>query len=99
MTTLASAPRPSTPSPTPRVRRAGAYLLGLVWGLPLIAFTVAYALAEETGMDDSGRSLVAIWGIFVAVLLIPLGLLALLGVWFLAAMWRDARPIVLAAVC
>src|SRR4051794_30044252 len=102
MTTLTPASRPSTPaagSVSARTRRAGAYVVGLVWGVPLLAFTLTYLVADDTGSPDvTDRGLVLFGAVFAACLLIPLGLLALLAVAFLAGTWRGARPIVLAAV-
>ena len=95
-------PRPSRRQPARAPRRAALYVVGLLWALPLLAFTVAALRADATPCravdalpcDDQG--MVVLTGVLVGVLLIPVGLLALLVV---ATLERSPlRPAAVAAV-
>jgi hypothetical protein len=96
MSILAPAP------PTLPGRRATLYVLGLLWALPLLAFTLAAVRADATpcvptgGLPCNDQGLVVTTGVLVAVLLIPVGLVALLVVAMLAR--STKRPAAIAAV-
>jgi uncharacterized membrane protein len=117
MTTTASAPRTAPrPSPAPRqlpapprrgartssARRATLYVIGLLWALPLLAFTVAAARADATpcasgdGLLCNDQGTVVATGVLTTVLLIPVGLVALFVVALLGR--GTKRPAVIAAV-
>lgn len=102
-TTLPVRPAPPVrPQPQRASRRAALYVVGALWALPLLAVTVAALRADATpcppvdGLPCDEQSTVVLTGVLVAVLLIPLGLLALLVV---AALERSSlRPAARAAV-
>jgi hypothetical protein len=81
------------------------WVVGLVWGLPLLGFGLAAVLAPDTGCDVSANAgmpcdqqgVVLLLGFFSFVVLIPLGLLALVLVPLLGARWRPPA-VVLALV-
>ena len=93
---LSTSPRPSARSGNPG--RAAAWVVALVWGLPLLGFTVAAVLAPSTGCDPAltggmpcdAQGSVVVLGVLSLVLLVPLGLLSLLLVPVLGALrWRP----------
>jgi hypothetical protein len=102
MTITAPAPRALPRQRASSARRAAVYVVGLLWALPLLAFTLAAVRADATacvatgGMPCNDQGMVVTTGVLVAILLIPLGLLALLAVPLLTTPAR--RPIVVAAV-
>ncbi|HYJ76675.1 MAG TPA: hypothetical protein VEV65_13800 [Kineosporiaceae bacterium] len=104
MTTTAPAPR-TLARPAARAtpaRRAALYVVGLLWALPLLAFSLAAARADATpcvavdGMPCDAQGVVVTTGVLAAGLLIPVGLVALLVVALLARSRR--RPAAVAAV-
>jgi|tagenome__1003787_1003787.scaffolds.fasta_scaffold20915689_2 hypothetical protein len=93
---LSTSPRPAAPMRT--TGRAGAWVVALVWALPLLGFTAAALVAPSTGCDPAlaggvpcdARGSVVVLGVLSLVLLVPLGLLSLLLVPVLGALrWRP----------
>jgi hypothetical protein len=96
LASLSTSPRPPAPGGT--TRRAGAWVVALVWGLPLLGFTAAALLAPSTGCDPAlaggvpcdPQGSVVVLGVLSLVLLVPLGLLSLLLVAVLGSLrWRP----------
>ena len=97
---LSTSPRPSAPQGT--AGRAAAWVVALVWVLPLLGFTVAAVLAPSTGCDPAlsggvpcdAQGSVVVLGVLSLVLLVPLGLLSLLLVPVLGALrWRPPAAV------
>jgi hypothetical protein len=96
---LSTSPRPAlSKGPNGTTRRALTWVVALVWGLPLLGFTIAALLAPSTGCDPSlaggvpcdAQGSVIVLGVLSLVLLVPLGLLSLLLVPVLGALkWRP----------
>ena len=93
---LSTSPRP--PARRGATGRAGAWVVALVWGLPLLGFTVAALLAPSTGCDPAlnggvpcdPQGSVVVLGVLSLILLVPLGLLSLLLVPVLGSLrWRP----------
>jgi hypothetical protein len=99
LASLSTSPRPALQkAPTGRAGRAASWVVALVWGLPLLGFTVAALLAPSTGCDPAlaggvpcdAQGSVVVLGVLSLVLLVPLGLLSLLLVPVLGALrWRP----------
>ena len=91
------APQTSTSRPRSVVGWAALWVVGLLWGLPLLGFGLAALLTPGTGCDISANAgmpcdqqgLVILLGVFSFVVLLPLGLLALVRVPVLGARWRP----------
>jgi hypothetical protein len=101
---LSTSPRPQS---RPRTTgRAAAWVAALVWGLPLLGFTVAALLAPSTGCDPAlaggvpcdAQGSVVVLGVLSLVLLVPLGLLSLLLVPVLGTALRWRPPAVVLAL-
>ena len=97
---LSTSPRPRAPRGT--AGRAAAWVVALVWGLPLLAFTVAALLAPSTDCDPAlaggvpcdAQGSVVVFGVLSLVLLVPLGLLSLLLVPVLGGLrWRPPAAV------
>ncbi len=88
---------PAVRRPLSVVGRAAVWVVGLVWGLPLLGFGLAALLNPGTGCDVSAnagmpcdqRGAIILLGFFSFVVLVPLGLLALVLVPVLGARWRP----------
>ena len=96
LASLSTSPRPAARTGT--AGRAAVWVVALVWGLPLLGFTVAALLAPSTGCDSAlnggvpcdPQGSVVVLGVLSLVLLVPLGLLSLLLVPVLGALrWRP----------
>jgi hypothetical protein len=102
MTTLAPSPSARAHPRVSPARRAALYVTGLLWALPLLAFTLAATRADATpcvatdGLPCNDQGVVVTTGVLTGVLLIPVGLIALLVVALLARSTR--RPAAVAAV-
>ena len=103
LASLSTSPRPAARRGT--TARAAVWVAALVWGLPVLGFTVAALLAPSTGCDPAqnagmpcdAQGGVVLLGVLSLVLLVPLGLLSLLLVPVLGALrWRP--PAVLLAL-
>jgi hypothetical protein len=100
---LSTSPRPAASTRPPvATRRAATWVVALVWGLPLLGFTVAALLAPSTGCDPAlaggvpcdAQGSVVVLGVLSLVLLVPLGLLSLLLVLVLGTLrWRPPAPV------
>jgi hypothetical protein len=97
---LSTSARP--PAANGTAGRAVAWVMALVWGLPLLGFTVAALLAPSTDCDPAlaggvpcdAQGSVVVLGVLSLVLLVPLGLLSLLLVPVLGALrWRPPAPV------
>lgn len=101
MVTVISA-RSVPPTRTDASRRAALYVVALLWGAPLLAFTAAAIRADATpclatdGLPCNEQGTLVALGVLTAVLLIPVGLVALLVVALLAR--PGARPVAVAAI-
>src|SRR5689334_11492581 len=93
LASLTTSPRPPAATRGP-ARRAAAWVAALVWGLPLLGFTVAVLLTPSTGCDPAlnagmpcdAQGVVVLLGVLGLALLVPLGLLSLLLVPVLAGL-------------
>lgn len=98
MSTITAATTAATRAPG---TRAAVYVVVLVWVLPLAGFTVAAAAADATpcetvdGFACNAQDSVVLTGAMSAVLLLPLGLVALVVVALLAR--SGWRPLAVAA--
>jgi hypothetical protein len=88
------------PSRARRAARAAGWVVGLVWGLPLLVFVVAALLApssdcsiaDNAGMPCDEQGAVVLYGVFSFALLVPLGLVLLVVVPAIAASLTPRNP-------
>jgi len=99
---IVTATRAAARERVPAPRLAALYVVAVLWGLPLLGFTVAAVRADATpclatdGLPCNEQDTVVATGVLTAVLLIPVGLIALLVVALLAR--STTRPAGVAAV-